>query len=440
MANIMILGSGGREHALAWWFDRYKHKVFSAPGNAGTSSIGTNIPIDINDFNAIANSALQHNVNLVVVGPEDSLANGIGDFWEQIGLAKRSVYIFAPSKEAATLEGSKIMARKFAKKHNIPIPEFECFESEHHEANAREAKSYLEQIAKQGKEPLLVVKADGLCNGKGVFVNENIEEAHRAIGCMAQFGEAGRKFLLEEKLVGEEASVTIITDGSSYKMFHHSQDHKRRFDGDTGPNTGGMGAYAPTRLITPDMESRIRREIIEPTILGAKKENICYKGVIYFAVMVQENKPYLLEYNCRFGDPETQVIIPLTDADPHKLMMDCINGKLKDNDFRIKNEYAACVILVDMKYPQGKSTNELITIDPRANLMQDAILFHAGTKCCDNKLLTNGGRVIGATGISTIDHATAINNAYESARFINFKEKSYRKDIGYRVLKEDAKG
>ncbi len=434
MAKVMILGNGGREHALAWWFKQYNHEVLAAPGNGGTASIGKNIDIDIDDFDAVAHEAVKNYASLVVVGPERQIVDGLADYWREREFLDKGVRLFCPSKSCAELEGSKIFARKFAKRHNIPVPDFAPFENENVESNIRAAKSYLERSTADGRKPLLVVKADGICGGKGVIVNDNIKETLAAIDSVENFGNAGKKLLLEERLSGEEASIIAVTDGNSYRLFSHSQDHKRRYEKDTGPNTGGMGAYAPTRLVDAVLEKRITDEIIVPTIEGMKKESLDYKGVLYFAVMMQDGRPYLIEYNCRFGDPETQAIVPLVDADPYKLFNDCLSGRLSESDFKLKDAYSCCVVLVEGSYPSGKSKGEEISFGRKLKSMKDVVLFHAGTKLIGSRLVTDGGRIMGVTSVSDKSHKDAIDRAYEAEKHVYFKNKSFRNDIGYRVL------
>jgi len=433
MANVMILGSGGREDALAWWFSQYKHSVAVAPGNAGTFSKGANVNVSLDDFEGIARVAVDRNVKLVVVGPEAPLVAGIADYWEKEGLAKKGIRLFGPKKKAAMLEGSKIFARKFARKYGVPVPEFFALEGGHHETNAKQAESYLDARVSRGDEPLLVVKADGLCAGKGVFVKDSVEGAVDAARSLAQFGEAGEDFLLEQRLTGPEVSVTVMTDGHTFRAFHHSQDHKRRFEGDEGPNTGGMGAYAPTKVLTPTLERRIESDIIIPTLGGMKNERFDYRGILYFAVMLHEGKPYLLEYNCRFGDPEAQAIIPMVKADPFRLMTDCLNGKFESSPFALKDGCSACVVLCDESYPEGKSVGAKISFEVPLHYMQDVLVFHSGTKQEKGSTVTNGGRILSVVTSGAPTHQKAFDRVYAAIGHIRFKGKAFRRDIGYQV-------
>ncbi|MFH1063636.1 MAG: phosphoribosylamine--glycine ligase [Candidatus Woesearchaeota archaeon] len=434
MARVMILGSGGREHALAWWFKKYGHEVHVAPGNAGTAiDCRANIDLNIHDFDDIDKAAVKNSIDLVVVGPEDALVNGIVDYWERSEARQSGIKIFGPPMATARLEGSKIFARRFAEKYGLPIPEYLALDSGDLERNLSMARRHLTGMKKGMEKELLVVKADGLCAGKGVYVNKNLKELEDCLGSLEQFGNAATDFLLEERLVGEEVSITLITDGISYKAFHHSQDHKRRFDGDRGPNTGGMGAYAPTRLVTPELERIIAKEVINPTIRGIREEGLEYNGILYIALMIQDNRPYLIEYNCRFGDPETQVIVPLVDADPFRLMMDCIYGRLDKTEFALRQAYSCCVVLVGEDYPIASSKGEEISYSPSNFGKDDIFMFHAGTKMDGGTVVTAGGRIMGITAISDIDHEDAIGKAYRAEQKVCFAGKDFRNDIGYRV-------
>ncbi len=437
MAKVMILGSGGREHALAWWFKKYGHEVYAAPGNAGTAiDYRANIGLDLNNFEEIDNAAVENAIDLVVVGPEDLIVNGIVDYWDRSEAHQEGTKIFGPHMAAARLEGSKIFARRFAEKHGLPIPEYLAFNSGNFRRNLTMARRHLAGMNKGMERELLVVKADGLCAGKGVGVNKSVKDAEDYLESLKRFGNAATDFLLEERLMGEEVSITLITDGISYKAFHHSQDHKRRYEGDRGPNTGGMGAYAPTGLITPELERIINKDIIRPTIEGIQAEGLEYDGILYIALMIQDNKPYLIEYNCRFGDPETQVIVPLVDADPYRLMMDCIYGNLDKADFRLKQAYSCCVVLVGEEYPRTSSKGEEVLYSP-SNFGKDEIfMFHAGTKMEKGNVVTDGGRVIGVTAVSDVSHEDAIAKAYKAEQKVCFSGKDFRNDIGYRVRDE----
>jgi phosphoribosylamine--glycine ligase len=437
MANVMVLGSDGRTDALAWWLAQYGHKVFAAPGNGGTALRGRNIDIDPHDFDAVARAARNNRVSLVVPGPEDLLAEGIVDYWWDKDLpSKHNIEIFGPSKSAARLESSKIFGREFAARYGIPIPYFVPFHSGHHATNVKQATVNLgKYIGDDRVGAPLVVKADGLCKGKGVFMTSTPQEAIEAARKLKRFGDAGEDFLLEERLRGEEASVMVFTDGLSFKVMPHSQDHKRRRDNDNGPNTGGMGAYAPTKAINGDMMRKIEREIIRPTLNGLRQEGIDYRGLLYFAVMMHACKPYLLEYNCRFGDPETQAVVPLMDSDPYKLMMATLKGKLDTTEFRKKHGYTCSVVLVHKEYPDKGSRGRRIKLDEVVSSSLDsAVVFHAGTVMRDGKFFTNGGRILAVTGFSKHSPDAAMNRAYEEVRGISFKGMDYRQDIGIKAI------
>ena len=433
MARVMVLGSGGREHALAKWFDMHDHAVYVAPGNGGTALDRINIDLDPNDFDAVRHAAVKNNIRLVVPGPDALVVNGIVDYWWENDLpTKHGIQIFGPSKEGAELEGSKCKGMRFARRYGVPTPLFMPFDSGQYDQNMKDFANWSRR--RKGIAPFLVVKADGLCAGKGVTICDTEKEVKAAADKLPGFGSSGENFILEERLVGEEASITVITDGKGYRMFHHSQDHKRRRDGDHGPNTGGMGAYAPTKIVTKDLEARIEREIVRPLIRGMKHEHIDYRGILYLAIMVQKGKPYLLEINSRFGDPETQAIVPLIDADPYETMIDCCEGRLGAHKFRRKRGYSCAVILVHEEYPEKSSYGRRIHFDPLLEFMRDVMVFHAGTRESEGKIYTDGGRILAVTGISRREHAEAIGLAYRAAEKISFKGMDYRRDIGRSVI------
>ncbi len=437
MSKVLILGSGGREHALAWWFDQYGCNVSVAPGNAGTEELlGDNVNIDPNDFEAVRRFAMGKGIDLVVPGPDALVVNGIVDYWREYDLADDlGIHIFGPSKEGAALEGSKILGMKFARRHGIPVPDFVAFDSHDFNTNLHEATKYLGRfIAENRIGAPLVLKADGLCEGKGVAVCDTPGEVLAAIKELPRFGAAGEDFILEDRLRGDEASITVITDGKEYRMFHPSTDHKRRFDNDKGENTGGMGVYAPTKVVPPKLERMIEREIVKPTIRGLRKDGIDYKGVLYLAIMVQDGQPYLIEYNCRFGDPETQAIVPLIDADPFDTMMDCIHGRLGKHPFKRRDAYSCSVILVHKDYPAKRSRGRRIDIKELPESMDDVVVFHAGTMAKKGRVYTNGGRILAVTAVSEDGHAAAIRRAYQQVEDIRFKDRDYRHDIGRSAL------
>ncbi len=447
----MILGSGGREHAMAKWFAEYGHEMTAAPGNAGTSELGENLTLNIMDFQTVAKEAIAGNYDLVVVGPETPLCNGIVDYWYKHNLPQEGIHIFGARElndkgnyGAAMLEGSKIFARNFANKHGIPQPEYVGFRSGDHVTNHNQACSHWKYRNNHGKKKLMVIKADGLCGGKGVFMCDDDDQIFRSIRSLPQFKGQGDDFLMEEKLIGEEASITVVTDGKDYVMFPHSQDHKRRFDFDKGLNTGGMGAYAPTKLITPKLEEIIRTTMIEPTIEGMRKDGMVTPDLplattIYFAVMVVDNRPYLIEYNMRFGDPESQVVMPLMDGDPYMMMKAACEGKLGEvkNNFNIHPAYSACVVLVSEDYQNrggASAKGQKITFKESLLPIDGVHLVHAGTKKEGDNIIVNGGRVLGVTAVSEASHQRALSLAYAATDLVHFDNSDMRTDIGYRVL------
>jgi phosphoribosylamine--glycine ligase len=421
--KILLVGSGGREHALAWKIVQSRHceKLFCAPGNAGTSAIAENIQINAEDIDALAGFAEKQKIDLTVVGPEVPLVLGIVDRFEKCGLK-----IFGPSGKAAMLEGSKAFAKKIMQKYGIPTAESREFVS------AEEAFSYL----KKQKAPI-VVKADGLAAGKGVLICSSLEEAENAVKKIMlenAFGEAGKKIVIEEFLEGEEASFLAFSDGKTVKPMVSSQDHKRVFDNDEGPNTGGMGACSPALIVTKKLEKKILREIMQKTIDAMKKEGAKYKGVLYAGLMIKNGKIKVLEFNARFGDPETQAILPRMDSDIVEIMLACIKGTLKGKKIEWSKKPCACVVLASGGYPGHYEKNkEIFGLEKNCN----AFVFHAGTKKENNKILTNGGRVLGISALGkTIGEA--IQNAYFAAEKISFEKMHYRRDIGQKALKKQT--
>jgi phosphoribosylamine--glycine ligase len=431
MANVMVLGSGGREHALAWWFHQYGHSVMTAPGNAGTAQIGMNVPCDVNDLENIISVARKHRPVLVVPGPEAPLVAGVVDEFRRQRLPENGIRIIGPPQAAAELEGSKIHARRFGSRHDIPQPEFEGFDADNLSANIDAARHVTGERGRKGLSPLHVVKADGLCGGKGVMVCDDNLQVQNELQDLNRFKDAGRNFLLEQKLVGPEASITTVVDSKTgqYRMFPHSTDFKRRFEGDKGPNTGGMGSYSPTNIMTPDIEQIVKHNIIGRTMEGLQKDGIDYQGILYFAIMMHDGLPHLIEYNCRSGDPETQAFLRLANTNPYNLFMGCLNGNLKKEPFAAKPGYSCCVVLAHEDYPKSGSKGELITFDPRLNDMKDIVVFHAGTALDGEHVVTNGGRVLAVTAYSTMSMEQARIRAYLAAELIDFKGKAYRDDI-----------
>ena len=420
--KVLVVGKGGREHAIAWKLaqDKNVKKVFIAPGNAGTTLVGENVDIAVNDFEKLAEFAENEKIALTLIGPEDPLAEGIVDFFSEKGLTA-----FGPSKKAAVIEGSKVFTRQLLQKHGIPSAEFKAFDE------AEKAKQHLHE-----KGAPIVVKADGLAAGKGVVVAETIEEAEKTIDRMMvekAFGEAGGKIILEEKLLGEEASYLVFSDGKNIKPMVSSQDHKRVFDNDKGPNTGGMGAYSPAPIVTKEMEKEILEKVMLPTVDAMKKEGREFKGVLYCGLMITEQGPRVVEFNCRFGDPETQVIIPRLESDLLPILQSCVNGTLAEQEVKWSNKACCCVAMASGGYPgKYEKGKEISGLEETTNL-SETIVFHAGTKEENGKVLTNGGRVIGVTALGE-SIKQSIDNAYKAVELISFEDAHFRKDIGQKAL------
>jgi len=417
LVNVLVIGSGGREHALSWKLSQSSKvdKVFTAPGNGGTEN---NIPININDLNALAEFAQKNNC-FTIVGPEAPLAAGIVDKFTQMNLK-----IFGPSQKAAQLESSKIWAKNFMKRNDIQTARFEIFD------NPKKAEEYVKSL-----DYNVVVKADGLASGKGVIVCNDADEAIDAINTILvkkTFGDAGNRIIVEERIDGIEASYIALCDGVIAIPMASSQDHKRIFDDDKGPNTGGMGAYSPTPVIDDILAEKIQNKIINKTIQSLKNEGIVFKGFLYAGVMIRDNEPYVLEYNVRMGDPECQPITMRMDFDLYDYFVASVDGTLSIMPkITWKNQSAVCIVLASEGYPESYPQNEEITgfdLIPK-----NAMVFHAGTKKQDGKILSNGGRVLGVTALGDT-LASAISNAYITAEKISWPHKYYRKDIGKKGL------
>ena len=417
MVNVLVIGSGGREHALSWKLSQSSkvETVFTAPGNGGTEN---NVPIDVNDLDGLAEFAQKNNC-FTVVGPEDPLAAGIVDKFNKLNLK-----VFGPSQAAAQLESSKIWAKNFMKRNNIPTAQFEIFD------DAQKAIEYVQSI-----DFNVVVKADGLAAGKGVIVCNSEIEAISAIETILvkkTFGDAGNKIIVEERIDGIEASYIALSDGNVALPMASSQDHKRVFDNDKGPNTGGMGAYSPTPIVTDDLAKKIQEEVIEKTIHAMKNEGISFKGFLYAGIMIKDNTPYVLEYNVRMGDPECQPITMRMDFDLYDYFSASVDGTLSSMpSLSWKDQFAVCVVLASDGYPGSYSTNDEITgFD---NISSSTSVFHAGTKKSDGKILSNGGRVLGVTSLGD-SLESAINAAYSEIEKINWSKKFCRTDIGKKGL------
>lgn len=419
--QVLVIGGGGREHALAWKASQSAsvEKVYCVPGNPGIAEIAECVKLDITDNEALVNFAEEHNIDLTIVGPEVPLANGIVDAFRDKGLA-----IFGPTQKAAQIEGSKSFAKDLMKKYRIPTAKFEVF------TEAEAAKAY---IVEQGAP--IVIKADGLAAGKGVVVAMTLDEALEAVDmmmCDNAFGNAGAQVVIEEFLSGEEASILTFCDGTTIVPMISSQDHKRAYDNDEGPNTGGMGTYAPAPVVTADILARVQKEILEPTVAAMKAEGMPYTGCLYAGLMITEDGPKVIEFNARFGDPETQVVLPLLDSDMVEIMLACVNGTLDKLAIKWKNEAAVCVVMAAGGYPQSYNKGDVISgLDTAAE--QGAIVFHAGTAQDGDNIVTNGGRVLGVTALGN-DIRQAVDHAYQAVKSIRFDNVHYRNDIAYRAI------
>jgi len=418
--KIAIIGSGGREHALAATISKSPtiNEIFCIPGNAGTLEIATNVDIDINKFDKVHQFINENSVDLVVVGPEQPLVNGIVDYLE-----KFRIKVFGPNKIASQLEGSKIFTKKLCQEYNIPTANFGIFE------NIIDAKKFLENT----KYPN-VIKADNLAAGKGVYICNNERESFMAVEEIfdGKFGEA-KNVLIEEFLKGEEMSYCIISDGISIKSFETAQDHKRVLEGDNGKNTGGMGAYSPSRLISNDLENKILNKIINPTLKGLSNLGTEYKGFLYAGLMIIENEPYLIEYNVRMGDPECQTILPKLKTDLVEVLEACCDKKLASVNIEWINKKSLCVVLCSKGYPDIYQKNILIDNLENFNLDKNNFMFHAGTKKEKDKIYANGGRVLNFISLSD-DFLKARNEVHQSIKKLNWNGGFYRKDIGYKVI------
>lgn len=419
--NILIIGSGGREHAMAWKIsqsNRLSH-LFIAPGNAGTSDFGTNIPIDVMDFHAVKKTVLDNEINMVVVGPEGPLVEGIHDFFLADPLLKK-IPVIGPEKSGARLEGSKDFSKKFMIRHGIPTAAYQSFTAE----TLNEAYTFLETLS-----PPYVLKADGLAAGKGVVIPDTLEEAKSELDAMlkdAKFGVAGSKVVIEEFLQGIELSVFVLTDGLSYKILPPAKDYKRIGVGDTGLNTGGMGAVSPVPFADKKFMEKVEAQIVIPTIEGLKKDNIPYKGFIFIGLMNVSGNPFVIEYNCRMGDPETEVVIPRIKSDLLDLFDGVGSQTLAGRILEVDDRIAATVMLVSGGYPEAYENGKVIV---GLDKTQGCLVFHAGTKKDGSEIKTNGGRVISITSYgNTIQEALEVS--FKNAEIINYEKKYYRNDIG----------
>lgn len=421
--RILIIGSGGREHALAWKIaaDSSRPQVFCAPGNAGTAEIATNLEMGATDLDAIVAWAREHQPDLTVIGPEAPLCAGLTDRLEALGLK-----VFGPNQAAAQMEGSKIFAKEIMREAGVPTGASAAF------TKVAEAKKY----AREQGAPI-VVKADGLAAGKGVTVCQTIEQAERAIDEALvdnAFGAAGSQVLIEEFLDGEEASILALVDGERIVMLASSQDHKRIGDGDIGPNTGGMGAYSPAPVVTEDLWPEIRATVFENTVATLRKRGIIFRGILYAGLMLTKKGIRVLEFNTRFGDPECQAILMRWDGDILPALIACAEGRLEASMVKWKKNPSVCVVVAAANYPGTPKTGDEIT---GLENVKDAVVFHAGTALANDRVVTAGGRVLGITSDGS-DLSDALRKAYAAIEEIHFGGMQYRKDIGWRALGKSA--
>ena len=418
--NILVIGGGGREHTLCWKLKQSKHckKLFAAPGNAGTSECATNLPIGVSDFKKIKEAVIYYQIDLVVVGPEEPLVLGIHDFFiNDVTLSR--VGVIGPQKKAATLEGSKAFAKAFMNRHNIPTADYAEFTSE----NITEGEAFLEK-----SKPPYVLKADGLAAGKGVLILDDLMQAKKELRQMLlqkKFGKASRKVVIEEFLKGIELSCFVLTDGENYLTLPMAKDYKRIGEGDTGLNTGGMGAVSPVPFLDNSFEQKISNQIIKPTIEGLKKDKIPYKGFIFIGLIKVGDDPKVIEYNVRLGDPETEVVIPRIKNDLGELFQAVQEGTLDKIQLEIESQVAATVMAVSKGYPEAYEKGKAIK-----GLSKGEMIFHAGTKIINGQVQTSGGRVLAVTSMAE-EHKKALLNSYEILSKLSFEGINYRKDIGF---------
>ncbi len=422
--NVLLLGSGGREHAMAWSIAKSDKldQLFIAPGNPGTAQVGTNVDLSLSDFETILEFIENNDIALTVVGPEKPLVDGITDFLEEKGHK-----VFGPSKVAAQLEGSKEFANEFMKKNRIPTADFQTY-------SRKEFDKALKVIKSKDEYPV-VLKADGLAGGKGVFICESAEEVEKRLNELKEderFQKAAQKLVVEEFMKGEEASVFVISDGKTAKILHYAKDHKRIGEGDTGLNTGGMGAYCPTPVIGNRMLQRVEKEIILPTVSAMLLDENPYKGILYCGLMITEEGPKVVEFNCRLGDPEAQAVLPALESDFLELMEAAVNEELNQKEVRVDDNYRCCVVLASDGYPTDYEKGKEIT--GLADVSDDALVFHAGTRAQDGKIFTDGGRVLSVVGMGE-SLEDSITNTYREVKKINFENCYYRSDIGAKGLK-----
>ncbi len=423
--KILVVGSGGREHAIGWKIAQSRHveQLFFAPGNPGTAELGENLAVNSDDIPGLVKAAQDQGIDLVVVGPEVPLTLGLVDALRAAGISS-----FGPTRAAAQMEGSKVFAKDFMDRHAIPSARYACF------TDYQKAVEYLHTTPGE-----IVIKASGLAAGKGVILPGSEQEAVDTVNDMLvkqSFGAAGQTIVIEERLVGEEVSLLAFSDGLTVKTMPPAQDHKRLLDGDHGPNTGGMGAYAPAPVCPPELADQIVKTILQPTIDGLRAEGMPFAGVLYAGLILTKDGPKVLEYNCRFGDPETQVILPLLESDLAPILLACTQGKLSETGIRWRNQSCVCVVIASENYPQSGSSGLPITgLD---HPLENTVIFQAGTRKVGNQLATSGGRVLGVTAWAG-DLPQALERAYAAAGQVHFPGMQYRKDIGQRAIQRLSK-
>ncbi|MBN1292130.1 MAG: phosphoribosylamine--glycine ligase [Candidatus Latescibacteria bacterium] len=421
--KILVVGSGGREHALVWKLAQSKpaHELYAAPGNPGISEHAECIDIKADDVTGMAKFAMAESINMAVVGPEIPLCLGITDILEEAGID-----VFGPSYKAAQIEGSKAFSKQIMRKYGVPTAEFENF------TNFENAVAYARSLGTD-----MWIKASGLAAGKGAIYAPNPDEAQKILKSLmidSQFGESGHEVVIEEHMRGEEASIFALCDGKTYKLLVSSQDHKRAYDCDKGPNTGGMGAYAPAPVITKNILDKVENAILQPTLEGMASEGAAYKGLLYAGIMITNNGPKVVEYNCRFGDPETQAVLPLLDGDLAEILTACARGDISRIDFDVTEGYAMCVVIASGGYPGSYKKGLPVSGLEDVAAMKNVKAFHAGTISDGDVIKTSGGRVFGVTGWGS-DFTTAMTRAYAAVEKITFKDAFNRNDIGSKALK-----